>query len=281
MSSLASSCLTKIIRYPGECIVFNMLQSSRVKKSLSATIVDKRKNDQKEKISQAWENEEATNNCLIIRLIFSSSYPWTVAHQGIHEIFKGPLCLPILYSKRTDKKKVTIFLRDFANRGKNCISRKFYLNFSSIAEATAFVVAHNSMLAHYRAQQPPSKTTQEKRMGGGTNELSSFPMETKTEEHSGNQKLCSPSSSSLSLLHEPSKKKRKLDDENNKEEEKKKKPKLEEQEEQEDDNMYEAEEEYKETNGTYIAMMFKSGDQHNMLDDGFQETQDPFADLDD
>ena len=149
MSSLVSPCLTKIIRYPGECIVFNMLQSSRVKKSSLPTTIDKRKNGQKEIISQTWENEEANNNCLIIRLIFSSSYPWTVAHQGIHEIFKGPLCLPILYNKRTDNKKVTVFLRDFANRGKNCISRKFYLNFSSIAEATSFVVAHNSMLAHY------------------------------------------------------------------------------------------------------------------------------------
>ena len=106
-------------------------------------------------------------------------------------------------------------------------------------------------------------------------------METKTEEHSSNQKLCSSSSSSLSLLPEPSKKKRKLGNDNNEEqEEKKKKPKLEKQE-QEDGNVYETEEEYKETNGIYIEMMFKSGDQHNMLDDGFQETQDPFADLDD
>jgi hypothetical protein len=100
--------------------------------------------------------------------------------------------------KRTDDSKITIFLCDFANRGKNCISRKLYhFNFSSIAEATSFVVANNSTLAHYRAQQSRSKISQEKRMGGGTNELSSFPMETKIKEHSGNQKLCSSSSSSL------------------------------------------------------------------------------------
>jgi hypothetical protein len=53
------------------------------------------------------------------------------------------------------------------------------------------------------------------------------------------------------------------------------------EQEQEDSNVYEAEDEFKQTNGTYIAMMFESGDQHNVLDDGFQETQDPFADLDD
>ena len=59
---------------------------------------------------------------------------------------------------------VTLFLRDFANRGENCIKRKFYLTFGSVAEAESFKITHNILLSQYRqerCQQTNEKNSEE------------------------------------------------------------------------------------------------------------------------
>jgi hypothetical protein len=148
-----SSSYPLIRRYPGNCVMFNMMKSSRVKKQqlknkqdgavIGTTNID-------ELLSEEWMNEDE-DNYLIIRLIYhKESYPWLVCHHGIHEIFKGPLYVPIV-DQNNDQ--LSLHLRDFANRGEDCIKRKFYLTFGSITEAESFKYIHNSMLSAFNDGQ--------------------------------------------------------------------------------------------------------------------------------
>ena len=98
-----------ILRYPGNCVTFNMMQVSRVKKDGKS-------------ISEQWENED-DDNFLIIRLMENKSLPLLVAHHGIYEIVKAPLFVPVVKACN-DPTTVTVFLRDHANRGiSHCIRR--------------------------------------------------------------------------------------------------------------------------------------------------------------
>ena len=150
--------LPMIFRYPGECITFNMVKSSRVKgftykdtcagaeqqkiiQNTTKTAKGSKRN--KEVISISWEDEGDGDHFLIIRLIQDKGHPWVIAHHGIHVIFKGPLFVPIVDS---GTETLAVFLQDSAYRGGEFINRKFYLTFASIAGAKAFQMAHNEMI---------------------------------------------------------------------------------------------------------------------------------------
>lgn len=129
-----------IRRYNGEVIVFNLVASSRVKRG-----EEKDNNKGNEVMSETWINDDEST-FLIARLINSDGYPWLLGHHGLRQIFNSPLVVPAKIKGDT----AILFLRDFANRGGNCIRRKFYLKFASHAEASSFECAHNCMLRVYR-----------------------------------------------------------------------------------------------------------------------------------
>ena len=148
-------------RYPSRCTMFNMIQASRVKKGEEmdvqrgdASVLNK----SKEKKSEVWINED-DDNFLIVRLLYPpNEYPWLIAHHGIHEIFKGPLYVPVIDTEGSSS--VALILRDFANRDKkvegrmkHCIVRKFILDFGSNVEANAFKVLHDGMILEYEERK--------------------------------------------------------------------------------------------------------------------------------
>lgn len=101
-----------------------------------------------EQMSEIWTNEEEEEgNFLIARLIDEpTSHPWVVAHQGMHQIFRSSLFVPIVETNEKEK-VLSIFLRDHANRGTSrAIRRKFYLKFASENELECFKFFHNSIL---------------------------------------------------------------------------------------------------------------------------------------
>ena len=151
--------------------MYNMIRSSRVKKvqpqpaACTSILSNKSRaagtSTTDELLSEVWDNED-DDKYLIIRLIHSKGYPWLVCHHGIQQVFKGPLFVPII--EAVAEGVVTLFLRDFANRGENCIKRKFYLTFGSVAEAESFKITHNILLSQYRqerCQQTNEKNSEE------------------------------------------------------------------------------------------------------------------------
>ena len=160
MSSLSITPPTIITRYPGRVIVFNLLKTSRLKKLEDRETITK----DEAPVSMEWTNEDNDNH-LIVRLIFSDGYPWLVCHHGIFEAFRGVLIVPIKVDGM-DGESTKIMLRDFANRGKNCIKRSFILNFESKTDSKVFRFAFNSMLFEYNpnlVERIKQQTTAEQR----------------------------------------------------------------------------------------------------------------------
>ena len=165
-----------VLHYANSCIMFNMLKCSRVKKQASND--DGNYNDEvidlkDEKISEMWENDEELR--LVVRLLKNNQLPWLVSHYGSREIVKAPLVVPIR-PVDVDGRKVSIWLRDFAGRGDNCIKRKFYLEFPSSSEADIFRYGHNKLLNEYLART--------KDEAGNKNKKSSTNQEDRDEESS-------------------------------------------------------------------------------------------------
>ena len=141
-----TSMHTLVLRYPGSCIMFNMVACSRAKKN-------KTKNDE---LGDHWEADDEIH--LIVRLISGETYPWVVAHYGTRECFKAPLFVPIQPKDHSQGCYIKLHLRDYANRGKNCIKREFFLEFASDLEAETFKFAHNKMIAnHYNNNKKQNK----------------------------------------------------------------------------------------------------------------------------
>ena len=119
------------------------MQASRVKKMRTNYGYNK------ERTNEIWEDEMDDDNFMIIRLFYDeqNSYPWLVTHQGVHEVFKGPLFVPVASHDdfSNDKSVLILHLKDSANRGKKSIKRKFYLKFNSVSEAEGFKVTHKLM----------------------------------------------------------------------------------------------------------------------------------------
>lgn len=154
-SSSATEKTRFIIRYPGSCVTFNLMQACRVKKDGMS-------------ISENWCNED-DDNILIVRLIQSNGSPWLLVHHGIYEVVKAPLFVPA--TKNREKcTSVCIFLRDYANnRGEsNCIQREFRFKFYSVAEANSFLFTHNSFIKSKQEENKKKNKTASK--NGVTNE---------------------------------------------------------------------------------------------------------------
>ena len=129
-----------------------MVECTQVKKSSTA-----HRHGTAEEISERWiDNDEEVNNFLIVRLRFDGGSPWLGVHHGIYEVVKAPLFLAATARRSEETKQsidntVQVILRDFANRGNNCIKRKFYFKFPSSADALSFIDAHNNYLEeHHR-----------------------------------------------------------------------------------------------------------------------------------
>ena len=142
-----------VLHYANSCIMFNMVKCSRVKKQSSNDHDDDNHGSSDEvivpndeEISELWENDEELH--LVLRLLKNEQLPWLVSHYGSREIVKAPLVIPIRPDD-VDGSKVSIWLRDFAGRGDNCIKRKFYLEFPSSSEADIFRYSHNKLLNEY------------------------------------------------------------------------------------------------------------------------------------
>ena len=151
-SSSSSHAHPLIRRYPDSCTMLNIVTVQRVKKNQKG-----RKKGEDEIVSQEWSNEDE-DNFLIVRLlqresnpdeIKKTSHPWILVHHGIHEIIRGPL---VIFIEETDQigTRVSLALRDHANRDQNCIKRKFIFDFHNPTDATIFKYAHNLVLNdHY------------------------------------------------------------------------------------------------------------------------------------
>ena len=145
ITTSASNKKEFILRYPGSCITFNLMQASRVKKNRTT-------------ISEEWVSDE-NDKFLIIRLIETNGRPWLVVHHGIYEVAKAPLFVPAEIS-RDDSSSVCVFLRDHANRGEsNCIRREFKFKFNSLAEARSFVFSHNSFISSNKGESTVDHVT--------------------------------------------------------------------------------------------------------------------------
>ena len=230
-----------ILWYPGTCIMFNMTKCTRAKKTCNSSSSDWENNEKN--IGDLWEHDDELR--LVVRLLQSNDFPWTVANYGTKEVFKAPLVLPIL-NRDVQGDKVSFFLRDFANRGENCIKRKFSLQFASAMEAESFQFTHNRLLTAY--------TMKEARQAQ------------KTEEEKVNLAV----RVHKKVGEEPQNKKRQFS-QISKEEAKVEKVEKEKKEEKEagegKTNEYEE-----------ILQAFNEGDDHDFLDDCFPETQNDFED---
>lgn len=231
--------MTTVIRYPGSCIMFNMISCSRVKKTpvsaFSKTSTSLFHEEKHETLSQLWENDEDIH--LIVRLV-DQGYPWTVGHYGTKEIFKAPLVIPIR-SSDVNGTSVGIFFRDFANRGDTCIKRKFHLEFASATEAQTFVFSHNLFLSKYQLK-----------------------VKNQEKEAVKNLKKNKVENDDKSII----------DDEDNKNTPIKKKRRYNDMKNDEEEEVHNKEKnEYNQ-----IVSDFDLGDKHDILDDYFESTQDPY-----
>lgn len=229
-----------VLRYPGQAMMFNLVRADRLKKNGGD-------------VSESWTNED-DDNYLIIRLINSQGSPWMVAHHGVYEVFKGTLLL----NADGDAETLTVALKDHANRGLNCIRRKFILNFSSAVEAQTFKFAHNKMIEEYlRSIESKAASTRRSRRARGTRyDASSSSSEEEVEE-----KPSSPPKAS--------RKRGNGGDDNEKGEQlrRSKRPKT-------NGNKNNT------SNSSSIAMrmFYQENDSSTILDDCFQNTPNPFAD---
>ena len=128
-----------VLRYPGRCTTFNLLEVRRVKKQQKG-----HEKDKEEVMSEVWFNDE-NDKFLTLRLFFTS-HPWVLATHGMYEILKGPLVLAIQDMSDTE---VTLKMRDHSGRGLDCIRRKFVLRFHSQTEAKAFAFIHDLTLREH------------------------------------------------------------------------------------------------------------------------------------
>jgi len=168
MTIETSTALPYICRYSGSCIMFNMIEACRVAKLQGGEEGEegdgrpcRNYGGENERMSKVWKNEEEEGNFLIARLIVDKEEEgqgWVVAHQGIHEIFRAPLFVPIVELNMKEK-VLSLYLRDHANRdAQHGIKRKFWLKFDSIVELSSFKFAHNGIL-----QGPDSFVNEEKK----------------------------------------------------------------------------------------------------------------------
>ena len=224
------------IWYSGSCIMFNMKSCSRVKK---------RSNSQG--LSELWENDDDESR-LILRLIDSTGYPWIVGHYGTQEILWSPLVVPTL---NVDGCSVSIFLRDFSNRGQaNCIKRQFNIEFASAVEAASFQFAHDKFFYEYKKKKKNEKKEKEvKREPPALKEKKENRLK-RDQERS---------------LPEPPSKKRRVSCISSSSNDNKQGDGLEQEDKKKEEYIKE----------------FKQGDDLDFLDDNFVETQDPFHDFDD
>ncbi len=163
-----SEVINYIIRYPGRCVTFNLDEVWRVTKKQEndddpevkyecpyGGVEQEGGGKKAMKASEVWNNNDGDDgNFIIVRLIGEqSSHPWVVAHQGMHEIFRASLFVPIFEVNKTDF-VLTLFVRDHANRGTTrSIRRKFYLKFNSMSELEVFQLYHNSILEEWNKKK--------------------------------------------------------------------------------------------------------------------------------
>ena len=235
-----TSCCYSTLWYSGSCIMFNMKACSRVKK---------RSNSQE--LSELWENDDDESR-LILRLIDSAGYPWVVGHYGTQEILRSPLVVPTL---NVDGCRVSVFLRDFANRGQeNCIKRQFNIEFASAAEAASFQFAHDKFFCEYKKKKKKKKNEKKEKEDK---------KEKEEEEQTKENRL---KRDQERILPEPPSKKRRVSCISSSSSDDK-----------EQGDGLEQEDKKKEE---YIKE-FNQGDDLDFLDNNFPETQDPFHDFDD
>ena len=98
-------------------------------------------------VSESWTNED-DDNFLVVRIMYTNGSPWICSHHGLSETLRGTC---IVYIREADIKAnvVSIRVRDFANRGQQCIKRNFVLHFNSSTDARVFKYAYNSVLSEY------------------------------------------------------------------------------------------------------------------------------------
>ena len=232
-----------VLKYPN-CVMFNMERCSRIKKKSSIN----GSGEKVEVVGDLWENDDDIH--LIIRLVYQE-YPWVVAHYGLREVINAPLVLPIRDSD-VDKKTIGIIFRDFSNRdGDDCIKRKFYLEFPSAFEADIFKYAHNKMLLEYRSSQDKNASRGKPSQAS----IAATVVEpTKVEP--------APDKDAKKVANEPASKKRRIS--------------------RISQEISTSNESVEKGNGgdSYEALVetFQAGDEHDFLDDCFEETQDPYYD---
>lgn len=242
-----------VLRYPDSCIMFNMTQCSRVKKTSSGA------EDFDEDLSDHWENDDELH--LIIRLLDDGGYPWILSHYGSREIIKAPLVIPIR-GVDVEGKRVSILLRDFSNRGENCIKRKFYLEFPSAVEADIFQYSHNRMLDAYKMELKEGMVSSSCSASSNSGKEENGGVKCKKrKKNNNNEKENQPPKK---RYHVSCEKKEKKDDGSGSYEEKNG---------EEVDDSENEEVEYERT-----VQQFEAGDDHDFLDDCFPETQDPYFD---
>ena len=137
MESLAP--FNTILLYPGRCTMLNMVRVQRMKK---------KEGGKESNVSQLWEIEDE-DDYLIVRVFFTS-HPWLIVHHGVNEIVKAPLVV-FIDDEDLVGNQITLSLRDTANRGNECIRRKFIFDFHTHTDAEIFQHAHNlTLLDHSR-----------------------------------------------------------------------------------------------------------------------------------
>jgi ribosomal protein L12E/L44/L45/RPP1/RPP2 len=218
--------------------MFNMKACSRVKKK-----------SRSQDLSELWENDDDESR-LILRLIDSAGYPWVVGHYGTQEILRSPLVVPIL---NVDGCRVSVFLRDFANRGQeNCIKRQFNIEFSSAAEAASFQFAHDKFFCEYKKKKKNEKKKKEDKK------------EKEEEKQTKENDRLKRDHQERILPEPPSKKRRVSCISSSSSGDNKQGDGLEQEDKKKDEYIKE----------------FNQGDDLDLLDNNFLETQDPFHDFD-
>ncbi len=147
---------------PGEtCIIFNLtLVRRHSKHDEEATSKEWRIHKVDEKEEQQLSNSKKKKECdinIVVRLYYSQGGPWLVVNQNLKEIVKSPICVPIV-ANLVDGTKVQLYLRDFAGRRMDdCLSRKFSFFFASIEEASSFEFSFNQFFHRWYEEQQNEK----------------------------------------------------------------------------------------------------------------------------
>ncbi len=130
-------------RYPGRCIMFNLAKVIRLKK--------RQEGHAKPIVSESWTNED-DDNFLVVRIMYTNGSPWICSHHGLSETLRGT-CIVFIREADIKANVVSIRVRDFANRGEQCIKRNFVLHFNSSTDARVFKYAYNSVLSEYNRKE--------------------------------------------------------------------------------------------------------------------------------